>query len=115
RMAGRAMQRVDIPAKLRGGVAYVRDLRLEGMVHARVVRPPGYGALLREVSTASVEKMPGVLKVVHNGSYLAVVAEREFQAIKAMRALSAAARWDERALLPDQAELYSYLQPLPAH
>jgi len=113
-VVGQSMQRVDIPAKVTGGVAYVQDLRFQGMVHARVVRPPAYGAQLRAVATESVEKMPGVLKVVRDGSYLAVITEREFQAIKAMRALSTAARWDERALLPDQAELYSYLQHLPA-
>ena len=48
-VVGTSMQRVDIPAKVTGGTAYVQDLRLPGMVHARVVRPPGYGARLREV------------------------------------------------------------------
>ena len=113
-VVGRAMPRVDIPAKVTGGEAYVQDLRLPGMVHARVVRPPSYGARLRELRTAEVDKMPGVLKVVRDGSFVAVVAEHEFEAIVAMRALAAAARWDERASLPDQADLYSYLQSLPA-
>ena len=114
-IVGRSMQRVDIPAKVTGGVAYVQDLRLPGMVHARVVRLPGYGARLREVRGASdIEKMPGVHKIVRDGSFLAVVAEREFQAIVAMRALSAAARWDGRTGLPDQADLFVYLQRLPA-
>ena len=66
----------------------VQDLRLPGMVHARVVRPPSYGAQLRSVDAAQVEKMPGVLKVVRDGSYLAVIAEHEFQAITAMHALA---------------------------
>ena len=113
-IVGKAMARVDIPAKVSGGAAYVQDLRLPGMVHARVVRPPSYGARLRGLETAAVEKMPGVLKVVRDGSFVAVVAAHEFEAIQAMRALAAAARWDERATLPDQAELYSYLQRLPA-
>ena len=112
-VVGHSMQRVDIPAKVTGGAAYVQDLRLPGMVHARVVRPPAYGAQLRELQSASVEKMPGVLKVVHDGSYVAVVAEREFDAIRAMRALAAAARWDERALLPEPSELFDYLTRLP--
>ena len=43
---GQPFQRVDIPAKVTGGAAYVQDMRLPGMVHARVVRPPGYGAEL---------------------------------------------------------------------
>ena len=113
-VVGKAMPRVDIPAKVTGGAAYVQDLRLPGMAHARVVRPPSYDARLREVRTAEVERMPGVLKVVRDGSFIAVVAEHEFEAIVAMRALAAAARWDERASLPDQADLYAYLQSLPA-
>ena len=48
---GKPMARVDIPAKVTGGIAYVQDLRLPGMVHARVVRPPSYGARLRSVET----------------------------------------------------------------
>ena len=92
---GKAMPRVDIPAKVTGGAAYVQDLRLPGMVHARVVRPPSYGARLRELQTTGVEKMPGVLKVVRDGSFVAVVAAHEFEAVQAMRSLAAAARWDE--------------------
>ena len=87
------MPRVDIPAKVTGGAAYVQDMRLPGMLHARVVRPPQPGAELVALDTGGVEKMPGVRKVVRDGSFLAVVAEREFQAIKAMRALAAAAHW----------------------
>ena len=113
-VVGKPMPRVDIPAKVTGGAAYVQDLRLPGMVHARVVRPPSYGAHLRELRTAAVEKMPGVLKIVRDGSFVAVVAQREFEAILAMRALAAAARWDERPSLPAQADLYSYLHKLPA-
>jgi hypothetical protein len=113
-VVGKAMPRVDIPAKVSGGAAYVQDLRLPGMVHARVVRPPSYGARLRELQTSAVEKMPGVLKVLRDGSFVAVVAAYEFEAVQAMRALATAARWDEQATLPDQAELYSYLQRLPA-
>ena len=73
---GKPVPRVDIPAKVTGGAAYVQDLRLPGMVHARVVRPPSYGAQLTECDTAAVEKMPGVVKVVRDGNFLAVVAEQ---------------------------------------
>jgi CO/xanthine dehydrogenase Mo-binding subunit len=58
--------------------------------------------------------MPGVLKVVRDGSFLGVIAEREFQAIEAMRALAAAARWQETAKLPDQAGLPAMLLGLPS-
>jgi nicotinate dehydrogenase subunit B len=111
---GQSVPRVDIPAKVTGGAAYVHDLRLSGMVHARVVRPPGPGARLRALDASAVERLPGVLKIVRDGDYLAVVAGREFQAVAAMRALAAAAQWDEQPSLPDQASLYSYLESLAA-
>ena len=114
RIMGKPMQRIDIPAKVLGGVAYVQDLRLEGMLHARVVRPPGSAARLTEIDTSAVEKMPGVVKVVHDGSYLAVIARQEFEAIRAMRALGRSARWQEQDSLPDIARLPQALQELPA-
>src|SRR5262249_20725456 len=101
KIVGKSWQRLDIPPKVTGGVAYVQDLRLDGMVHGRIVRPPGPAARLREVATGSVEKSPGVLKVVRDGSFLAVIAEREYQAIVAMRNLAKAAQWDDKATLPD--------------
>src|ERR1700730_17868710 len=102
---GQPIPRIDIPAKVTGGAAYVQDMRLPGMVHAGVVRPPSYGAQLTECDTAAVEKLPGVVKIVRDGNFLAVVAEKEFQAIKAMHALSAAAKWQETPSLPEQDDL----------
>src|SRR5262245_60084518 len=64
RWIGKPMARIDIPAKVTGAPAYVQDLRLPGLVHARVVHPPSYGARLRSVEVSTVEAMPGVLKVV---------------------------------------------------
>jgi CO/xanthine dehydrogenase Mo-binding subunit len=113
-IVGRPQQRIDIPAKVSGGEAYVQDLRLPGMVHARMVRPPSYGATLVSVDTAETEKMPGVVKVVRDGNFLAVVARREYQAIKAMRKLSAAAHWQEQARLPNQADVAQTILGLPA-
>ena len=82
RSIGKPLPRVDIPAKVTGGAAYVQDLRLPGMVHARVVRPPSPARDAARASTpARSRRMPGVLKVVRDGSFLAVVAEREYQAV----------------------------------
>ena len=112
------VQRVDIPAKVTGVAAYVHDMRLPGMLHARVVRPPSYGAKLVQLDVSNIEKMTGVVKVIRDGNFLAVVAYREFQAIKAMRALSRASRWDERGdgqtALPKHARLHEYLLALPS-
>jgi nicotinate dehydrogenase subunit B len=114
KVMGRSVPRVDIPAKVTGGAAYVQDMRLSGMVHARIVRPPGYGAQLTDCDTAAIEKMPGVVKVIRDGNFLAVVATREFQAVKAMRALSAAAKWRETPSLPRQDDLFGVLTSLPS-
>jgi nicotinate dehydrogenase subunit B len=111
---GQSVPRIDIPAKVTGGQAYVHDMRLPGMVHARVVRPPSYGAQLTDCDTAVIEKMPGVVKVVRDGNFLAVVADKEFQSIKAMKALSAAAKWQESARLPKQDDLPNVLTGLPS-
>ena len=113
KVMGQSVPRVDIPAKVTGLQAYVHDLRLPGMVHGRVVRPPSYGATLTGVDVAAIETLPGVRKVVRDGNFLAVTADREFRAIKAMEALTAAARWDERDTMPEQAGLYAWLKQQP--
>jgi nicotinate dehydrogenase subunit B len=115
KVVGQPVPRVDIPAKVTGGAAYVQDMRLPGMVHARVIRPPSYGAQLTECDTASVEKLPGFVKVVRDGNFLAVIAQKEFQAIKAMRALSKAAKWKEKPGLPKQDDLLAVLTSLKSN
>jgi CO/xanthine dehydrogenase Mo-binding subunit len=114
KVMGRSEPRVDIPAKVTGGAAYVQDMRLPGMMHARVVRPPSYGAQLTDCDTSSVENLPGVVKVVRDGNFLAVVAKKEFQSVKAMNALAAAAKWKETARLPKQDDLAAVLTALPS-
>ncbi|MGO1074886.1 molybdopterin cofactor-binding domain-containing protein [Inquilinus sp. CA228] len=114
RVMGRPLPRIDIPAKVTGGEAYVQDLRLPGMLHGRIVRPPSTGARLTALDSSAVEALPGVVKVVRDGNFLAVVAEQEFQAVKAMRLLAAAAQWQEDTTLPDQTRLPEALLALPA-
>ncbi len=114
RIIGTATPRVDILAKVTGGEAYLQDMRLPGMLHARAIRQPSVGAVLEDFDAGPVEHMQGVVRVVRDGSYLAVVAQTEWQAIKAMRALEAAARWHETAKLPDQATVLDTLRALPA-
>ncbi|RZL94348.1 MAG: xanthine dehydrogenase family protein molybdopterin-binding subunit, partial [Variovorax sp.] len=99
-VAGKPLQRIDIPAKVTGGPAYVQDLRLPNMVHGRVVRPPTPGARLLDVDTAAVAHLPGVLKVVRDGRFLAVIADGEYRAVKAAAALARATRWETPATLP---------------
>jgi len=97
-LVGQSLGRRDIPQKLTGGAAYLQDLRLPGMVHARVVRPPVPRAELVSLDTAASRALPGVIKVVRNGSFLAVVCEREEQAINARLALRERAVWSKPEL-----------------
>lgn len=114
RVMGQSLARLDIPAKVFGEPAYVQDMRPEGMVHARVVRPPVYGAHLASLDTAQVEAMPGVQRIIRDGDYLAVVAAGEYQAIQAMRALAKAARWEGGATLPAERPIADVLKSLDA-
>jgi nicotinate dehydrogenase subunit B len=112
RTIGREFARVDIPAKCTGGQAYVQDLRLPGMLHARVVRGRSDGERLKAADVKAVEAMPGVVKVVRQGRFLAVVAERQWTAIQAMRALQRGG--SERASAPLPADLRANLLASPS-
>ena len=91
RCAAGAWRRVDRVVRAAGN--FVHDLRLPGMVHGRVLRPPGYGHRLTGLAADAARAMRGVLAVVVDGSFVAVAAEREEQASAAHRVLAASARW----------------------
>jgi CO/xanthine dehydrogenase Mo-binding subunit len=114
KIVGKSIPRIDIPPKVTGGVAYVQDLRLPGMLHGRVVRPPRYGSKLDSVDEAAVKAMPGVVAVVRDVSLLGVVAEREEQAIKARGALRSSAKWTLGPELPDPARIFDVIKSLPS-
>jgi nicotinate dehydrogenase subunit B len=115
RWVGKSIPRRDIPKKFTGGAAYVQDVRLPNMLFGRVVRPPSPGAQLMAVDEAAARKLPGVVAVVRDGSFLAVAAEREEQAIRAREALAKSARWGETMSLPPTGEaLYRELMSSPA-
>jgi nicotinate dehydrogenase subunit B len=95
---GQSPQRYDIPAKVDGSLKWAVDVKLPGMVHARNVKPPVAGAKLVSVDESSVRGLPGFIKVVSKGNYVAVVCEREEQAIAAARQLKAS--WQKPATVP---------------
>jgi nicotinate dehydrogenase subunit B len=100
RYVGKDVPRLDIPAKMTGEEIFVHELRPKGMLYGQITRPPTYKAKLASLDSSAVEKMPGVLKVVRNGSFLGVIAEREEQANAAAQALFNAAKWDVEKGLP---------------
>ncbi|MDN3564088.1 molybdopterin-dependent oxidoreductase [Paeniroseomonas aquatica] len=111
RVVGRSAPRVDIPEKVFGRFRYVHDLKIPGMAHGRAVRPPAMGAIAEAVDEASVAGIPGLLKVVHERGFVGVVAETEWAAIRAQRALKV--RWSAWAGLPEQAKLWEHVRATP--
>ena len=112
RIVGTPQERIDLPAKFFGEPAYVHDLRLPGMLHARVVRPEMDSARLTAVESEAVSGMDGVVAVVRDGSFLAVVAEREEQAVAAADTLRANATWEQLRDLPEENRLPGLLREL---
>ena len=113
RVVGRRATRLDLLAKVTGSAFFIHDLDLPGMVHGRVVRPPEYGARLAAVDEEAVKRMPGVIQVVRDGSFLAVIAEREEQAVLAMEALRKTSTWEPGAALPSQETVFDHLRSQP--
>ena len=114
RYVGASEERFDLPAKFFGEATYIQDLRLPDMLHARVIRSDIDSARLVAVDSEDVEQMPGVFAVVRDGSFLAVVAEREEQAIAAATALGEHADWEMLRPLPDPSAFPALLRTLPA-
>jgi len=111
-LVGTSAPRRDIPAKL-AGAAFVHDLELPGMLHARVLRPPAYGARLASLDEAAVRALPGVAALVVSGDFVALAAEREEQAVAALERARRAATWDAPPM-PEPAEAAEFLAALPA-
>lgn len=107
---GTPFARLDIPAKVSGGRSFVQDLDLPQLAHGRVVRPPAYDARLVSVDETAVAALPGVLAVVRDGSFLAVIAERMAQADAAAARLRETAVWHNPTALPTMAEIYQRLR-----
>jgi len=119
-IVGQSVPRVDLPAKATGELVYVHDMRLPGMLHGRVVRPPYagidagafVGTSLIAVDEASVRDIPGLVAVVRIGDFVGVVAEREENAIKAAAQLKIT--WKPVPVLPDLGELATALRANPS-
>ncbi|WP_424812184.1 molybdopterin cofactor-binding domain-containing protein [Roseococcus sp. YIM B11640] len=91
RVVGQSFPRVDLPAKIFGEARFVQDLRLPGMQHARLIRPPAIGARL-------LEAPPGTIR---DGDFLAVIAPTEAEADRLAARGEREARWSAGTGLPD--------------
>jgi CO/xanthine dehydrogenase Mo-binding subunit len=112
-IVGKSIPRVDVPAKCTGEFTYMQDVRVPGMLHARVVRPPAIGAALQSVDDNSVAGIKGLVKVVRVRNFLAVVTETEWAAVKAAERLKAT--WSPWAELPEMASLYEHVRKTPVN
>lgn len=107
-VVGQSVPRVDIPAKVSGELVFVHDMRVPGMLHGRVVRPPYAGAdhgdfignTLESVDQNSIAHIPGIRAVVVIRDFVGIVAEREEQAEQALRDLKV--RWKDWPGFPRQ-------------
>ena len=96
---GKDIARLDLPPKLTGG-AFVQDLDLPAMLHARVLRPSSLDMHLADLDTSPAERLPGVAKIWRSGDFVGVCCEREYQAVRALEVLRANARWTAGAEFP---------------
>jgi nicotinate dehydrogenase subunit B len=110
RYVGQSPQRYDIPAKVDGSLRWAVDVKLPGMVHARNVKPPVAGATLVGVDESSVRQLPGFVKVVTKGNYVAVVCEREEQAINAAKQLKVSWQKPPKLPFPTSEDLFAYMR-----
>ncbi|WP_373057641.1 molybdopterin cofactor-binding domain-containing protein [Zunongwangia sp. H14] len=111
---GQPVLRKDISAMVRAQHEYVQDLEFPNMVHARIIRPGSYTSKLAALDKEGLEDFPGFLKMVRIGSFVGVIAEEEFQAIKVSWELNNRAKWDDDELLPADVPLKEYLKTLDA-
>jgi nicotinate dehydrogenase subunit B len=110
KIVGQSPQRYDIPAKVDGSLKWAVDAKVPGMLHARNVKPPVAGATLVSIDESSVRSIPGFVKVVSKGNYVAVVCEREEQAIQAARQLKVDWRKPATAPFPASEDLFRYMR-----
>ncbi len=109
---GNPVKRLDMPEMVTGRFEYVHNVRVPGMVHGRVVRPPTVGAAVESVDESSVSSMPGFIRVVVKKDFVGVVFEKQWQAVQAANRLKVT--WKPGPKLPPQASFYDHMRRLPS-
>ena len=109
---GTAVPRVDMREMVTGQFEFVHNVRVPGMVHGRVVRPPAPGATVIRVDESSLTDLPGVVKVVVKSDFVGVVADKPWQAVQAADRLRVT--WSAGAALPPQDDVYQWIRRQPS-
>jgi len=112
-VAGHSIQRVDIPDKVFARPRFIHDHALPELVHGRVLRPEVSGTRLIALDEAPARTVPGLIAIVHDGSFAGVVADSEAAAEAALKALRKGATWSAGEPLPDENDLASFLRSQP--
>lgn len=111
RIVGRPARRMDVAGKVYGTDPWITDVRVPGMWHGRMIRPANAGTVPVSFDASSVAHIPNV-QIVHRENLIGVVAEREWNAVRAARELSIT--WSEaRDVFPDQDGLYEHIRNAP--
>jgi CO/xanthine dehydrogenase Mo-binding subunit len=111
KIVGQSPPRIDVPAKVFGKLDYVTDIKVPGMLHGRMIRPPVAGAVLVAVDEGSVRDIPGV-RVVRDKGFIGVAAEHEWDAVQAAERLKVT--WSETAPpFPENSALYEHIRQAP--
>jgi nicotinate dehydrogenase subunit B len=105
---GKPVPRPDLAALVTGEFEFVHNVRLPGMLHGKVIRPPAVGATVVRVDESSVQGLPGLVKVVVKKNFVGVVAEKPWQAIQAADKLKVT--WTPGTGLPSHADFYEHLR-----
>ena len=108
KVLGKPTPRVDMTAMATGTFEFVHNVRVPGMLHGAVVRPPSNGATLVGVDESSVRGLPGFVKVVVRQNFVGVVCEKPWQAMQAAKALKAT--WTPGPPLPPQQTFYEEMR-----
>jgi CO/xanthine dehydrogenase Mo-binding subunit len=108
-VVGKSYPNSIIPAKVTAKETWVTDVKLPGMLHARMVHPATLGSKLLAVGAVDKKKYPNS-QVVVKGNLVGVVAPTEWEAIQASRQVAAATKWSDWKGLPGQANLFRYFR-----
>jgi len=111
KVLGTSVPRVDFPEIMTGRMEYVHNVRLPGMLHGRVVRPPAVGAKVMSVDESSVKDIPGLVKVLVKKDFVGVVAEKQMYAAQAAAKLKVT--WSAGTGLPKQSEIHEWMKKQP--
>ena|SRR5689334_10407304 len=112
KVLGKSIHALETASLMTGQFEFVHNVRVPGMLHGRVVRPPEVGATVASVDESSVKQVPGIVKVVVRNNFVGVIAEKQWQAVQAVRQLKV--KWNSGSALPAQKTFFDTMRKQPS-